>query len=159
MVPWSASSPTRNRQIILSQSAEPASQQPIRSESRARLVEGIARGRYWLGQLTSGEVGDSKEIAKRERCSDRSVRMTVSLAFASPVIAKAAIDLRCLIWHWCARALTATGLSLLAASPKRAFISRKRSVLYAESSSNSPTTMNCIQTKNAVMRNASGIYS
>jgi site-specific DNA recombinase len=85
-------SPARNRQIILPQSVEPVSQQPIRSESRARLVEGIARARYWLNQLTSGEVRDTKEIAKREGCGERSVRMTLSLAFVSPVIAKAAID-------------------------------------------------------------------
>jgi hypothetical protein len=58
----------------------------------ARRVEGIAKGRHWLSQLTSGEVNDTKEIAKRERCSDRSVRMTLSLAFVSPQIAKAAID-------------------------------------------------------------------
>jgi len=32
------------------------------------------------------------EIAKREHCSERSVRMTLSLAFVSPAIAKAAID-------------------------------------------------------------------
>jgi predicted nucleic acid-binding Zn-ribbon protein len=76
--PWSASSSSRNRQIILPQSAGFDFQQPIRSESRARLVEGIARGRYWLTQLTSGEVRDTKEIAKRERCSERSVRMTLS---------------------------------------------------------------------------------
>jgi site-specific DNA recombinase len=91
-VQWSASSPPRNRQIVLPQSAEPVSRQPIRSECRARLVEGISRGRYWVGQLTSGEVRDTKEIAKRERCSDRSIRMTLSLAFISPSIVKAAID-------------------------------------------------------------------
>lgn len=68
------------------------SERPIRSESRARLVEGIARGRYWLSQLMSGQVSDTTEIAEREACSDRSVRMTVSLAFVSPVIVQAAIE-------------------------------------------------------------------
>ena len=52
-------------QIILPQTAKYATQQPIRSESRARLVEGIARGRYWLNQLTSGEVNDTREIANQ----------------------------------------------------------------------------------------------
>jgi hypothetical protein len=91
-VPWSTSSPTRKRQIILPQSEDFDFQRPIRSESRARLLEGIARGRYWLGQLISGEVRDNREIAQREDCSDRSVRMTLSLAFVSPAIIKSAIE-------------------------------------------------------------------
>jgi hypothetical protein len=92
VVPWSTSSPTRNRQIMLPKSAGCDFQKPIRTESRARLVEGIAKGRHWLGQLTSGEAKDTREIAHREGCSERSIRMTLSLAFVSPAIAKAAID-------------------------------------------------------------------
>jgi hypothetical protein len=91
-VSWSTPFPARKRQILLPQSATYAAQQPIRSESRARLVERIARGRYWLNKLTSGEAKDTREIANREGCSDRSVRMTLSHAFLSPLIATAAIE-------------------------------------------------------------------
>jgi hypothetical protein len=91
-VPWSTSSSNPTRQLIRPQFADSYFQNAIRSESRARLVEGIAKGRYWLNQLTSGDVSDTSEIAHREDCSDRSVRMTLSLAFVSPTIVKSAIE-------------------------------------------------------------------
>jgi hypothetical protein len=56
---WSAIPSTPRREILLPQSADYTAQQPIRSEARARLLEGIARGRYWPNQLTSGAVGDT----------------------------------------------------------------------------------------------------
>ena len=39
----------------------------------------------------AGEFADTQSIAKRECCSDRQVRMTLSLAYLSPTIVKAAI--------------------------------------------------------------------
>jgi hypothetical protein len=56
------------------------------------LVEGIAKGRLWLDELVSGRVLDTAAIALRERCSERSVRMTLSLAFLSPELVKAAVE-------------------------------------------------------------------
>src|SRR6185437_12484791 len=46
----------------------------------------------WLGELVSGACISTKQIAARERCSERSVRMTISLAFLSPTLVKAAIE-------------------------------------------------------------------
>jgi site-specific DNA recombinase len=63
-----------------------------RAPTRARLVEGIAKARHWLDELVSGKVKSTSEIAKREACSERSIRMTMGLAFLSPTIVKAAID-------------------------------------------------------------------
>src|SRR5207253_1496915 len=54
--------------------------------------ERIAKGRLWVDELISGRVSDTKEIAGREGCSDRSIRMTLSLAFLSPRIVQAAVD-------------------------------------------------------------------
>jgi hypothetical protein len=65
---------------------------PIRAESRARLVEGVAKARLWLDQLLSSEIEGTRQIALRERCTERSVRMTLGLAFLSPAIVKAAVD-------------------------------------------------------------------
>src|SRR3954470_24617138 len=65
---------------------------PIRSESRARLVEGIAKARLWLEDLVTGRVKNTEEISIRENCSERSVRMTLNLAFLGPRIVKAAVD-------------------------------------------------------------------
>jgi hypothetical protein len=90
-LPWSLPSTTRRREI-LRPDGHSTSERPIRSETRARLVEGIVRGRLWLRELVAGEVLDTKEIAAREGCSDRFVRMTLSLAFLNPRLVKAAVD-------------------------------------------------------------------
>jgi hypothetical protein len=62
------------------------------SESRARLIEGIAKARLWVDELATGRARDTREIARREGYSERSVRMTLSLAFLSPTIVQAAVD-------------------------------------------------------------------
>jgi len=92
VVPLSAAPASRRREIILPAGLDRADQRPIRAESRARLVEGIAKARLWLNELIDGRVTDTKEIADREGCSDRSIRMTLSLAFLSPSIVQAAVD-------------------------------------------------------------------
>ena len=51
----------------------------------------IARGRTWLQELLSGQIAGTEEIAVRERCSERSIRMTLSLAFLSPEVVQAII--------------------------------------------------------------------
>jgi len=89
---WSAEPATRRREIILPPGSDRAGRSPIRSESRARLVEGVAKARLWLNELIDGRAADTKEIANREDCSDRSIRMILSLAFLSPKIVQAAID-------------------------------------------------------------------
>jgi site-specific DNA recombinase len=91
-VSWSPIPSTRKREIILPADGRVAPQRPIRSETRARLIEGIAKARLWLEELVSGRVSGTKAIADREGCSDRSVRMTLSLAFLSPRIVQAAVD-------------------------------------------------------------------
>jgi site-specific DNA recombinase len=65
---------------------------PIRSETRATLVASIARGRRWLQELVTDAVATPESIARREGCSIRKVNMTMSLAFLTPGLVKAAID-------------------------------------------------------------------
>lgn len=65
---------------------------PIRSETRFSLVTSIAQGRRWLNEIVTGTVVDVEQIAIREKCSMRQVNMTISLAFLSPPLVKAAID-------------------------------------------------------------------
>jgi hypothetical protein len=89
-IPWAFTPSTRKREILMPHSASTV--RPIRAESRARLVEGIAKARLWLDQLVSGDIESTGEIAERENCSERSVRMTLGLAFLSPAIVKAAVD-------------------------------------------------------------------
>jgi DNA invertase Pin-like site-specific DNA recombinase len=89
---WTAPAGRRKRDIIVPEGVDAAAQRPIHSETRARLVEALAKARQWLQQLISGEVRDTREIAVREGASERSVRMTLNLAFVAPDIAKAAIE-------------------------------------------------------------------
>ena len=91
-VPWAAAPATRRREVIMLPGSKRTEERPIRPESRARLIEGIAKARLWLNELIDGRVTDTKEIADREDCSDRSIRMTLSLAFLSPTIVQAAVD-------------------------------------------------------------------
>ena len=65
---------------------------PIRSDARERLIKAISRGHGWLNELVTGAVADTNEIAIRERCSVRSVTMTVSLAFLAPSLVKAVLE-------------------------------------------------------------------
>jgi hypothetical protein len=64
----------------------------MRSETRATLVNSIARGRRWLAELMEHPTATAASIAKREGCSPRKVNMTISLAFLAPDLVKAAID-------------------------------------------------------------------
>jgi hypothetical protein len=89
-VPWKKNALRRRRELLPVSAGYDI--RPIRSETRIALVTAIARGRCWLDEVVSGSVADVEEIATRERCSARQVNMTISLAFLSPTLVKAAID-------------------------------------------------------------------
>jgi site-specific DNA recombinase len=91
VVPWSPPPTTRRREIIVPEGGSADDAQPIRWEARAKLIEGIAKARMWLDELVAGRTFSTAEIAKREGCSERSVRMTIVLAFLGPALVKAAI--------------------------------------------------------------------
>ena len=63
----------------------------MKVDDRSRIPKAIARGRTWLQELLSGQIAGTEEIAIRERCSERSIRMTLSLAFLSPEVVQAII--------------------------------------------------------------------
>src|SRR5258708_26937677 len=92
VLPFSFTPAVRRREIILPAGLDRADPRPIRSESRARLVGGIAKARLWLNELIDGRVTDTRAIADREGCSNRSIRMTLCLAFLNPSIVQAAVD-------------------------------------------------------------------
>jgi DNA invertase Pin-like site-specific DNA recombinase len=92
-VRWQKPPATRRREILVPQAGTPNRiQRPIRSENRALLVASIARGRRWLNELTADCDAATATIATRERCSERKVNMTISLAFLAPELVQAAID-------------------------------------------------------------------
>jgi DNA invertase Pin-like site-specific DNA recombinase len=90
-VPWAPALHYRKREIV----TPPAAAQhhvsrPVRAEARARLLDGIAKARLWVDELVSGKVTGIDVIANREGYSERSVRMTLNLAFLAPEIVEAA---------------------------------------------------------------------
>src|SRR6516225_3460549 len=91
-VPWRKTPARRRREIILPEGIRPEHARPIRSETRARLVAAIARGRRWLDQLIADPSASADTIAKQERCSARKINMTISLAFLAPDFVQAAIN-------------------------------------------------------------------
>jgi hypothetical protein len=91
-VPWRKTPARRRREILLPEGIRPEQARPIRSETRARLVAAIARGRRWLDELIADPTASADSISKREKCSTRKINMTISLAFLAPGLVKAAID-------------------------------------------------------------------
>jgi hypothetical protein len=90
--PWSPPPTRMRRELIVPEPTPNARRRTIRAEARVRLVEQIAKARMWLDDLIAGMVTTTEEIAKREGCSERAVRMTLSLAFLSPDLVKGAVE-------------------------------------------------------------------
>ena len=91
-IPWQKPPFKRFREILLPHGSSRREVRPERPERRLRLVSSIARGRRWLDEIISGSVTDAEQIALRERCSVRHVNMTVSLAFLTPKLVRAAVE-------------------------------------------------------------------
>ena len=91
-VPWQKQPSKRRREILLPASGEAIDARPIRSETRATLIAAIARGRRWLDECIKAPGSTAETIGRREGCSARKVNMTISLAFLSPALVKAALD-------------------------------------------------------------------
>ena len=64
----------------------------MKVEDRSRILHAIATARTWLDDLIVARVESPDAIALCEHCSERSVRMTLSLASLSPVIVRAIIE-------------------------------------------------------------------
>jgi DNA invertase Pin-like site-specific DNA recombinase len=90
-VPWSPTAFRRKREVLPSTERSSCADRPIRIEARRKLLAMIARGRRWLDDILSGPT-DIDAIAAREGISERSARMTLSLAFLAPDIVKAAVE-------------------------------------------------------------------
>ena len=65
---------------------------PERAERRLRLISAIARGRRWFDEIIAGSITDAAQLARRERCTERQINLTLSLAFLAPQLVKAAVE-------------------------------------------------------------------
>ena len=88
---WQKRPAKRRREVLLPASQLGVDARPIRSETRATLIAAIARGRHWLNEIVTTAGATAEAIAQREGCSARKVNMTISLAFLSPALVKAAL--------------------------------------------------------------------
>ena len=92
LIPWRRRPSRPRREIIVPIDRKNDDRRPIRSETRATLLQAIANGQAWLDDIVTGRAADIEKIAIRENRSKRSVAMTISLAFLAPDIVEAAVD-------------------------------------------------------------------
>jgi site-specific DNA recombinase len=92
VVPWTPPSPYRRREIIQGEGEQSAAVRPMRTEARVVLIDALRDAYRWLDELTTDSSHTIESIAARERKTERWIRRTLSLAFLSPALVKAAID-------------------------------------------------------------------
>jgi len=91
-VPWTPPSPTRRREIVQGDGEPSSAVRPMRVKARIVLVEALRHAHRWLDELTRDSSQTVESLAAREGKTERSIRMTLSLAFVAPPIVKAAIE-------------------------------------------------------------------
>jgi site-specific DNA recombinase len=91
-IAWAAPSPYRRREIIQGTSAGSFSARPMPASARLALIKKLRKAHRLLDEILTEPKQTIESIAARESKSERSIRMTLSLAFLSPDLVKAAID-------------------------------------------------------------------
>jgi len=91
-VPWSPQPFSRKRDLVLPPDSDPDTAKPMKSENRVRLLQAIRKGMAWMEELVGCPSLNTEALAVREGCSERAVRMGISLAFLAPEIMRAAVD-------------------------------------------------------------------
>jgi site-specific DNA recombinase len=92
VIPWTPPSPYRRREIIQGERGRSAAVRPMRAEARALLIDALRDAYCWQDELIRDSSRTIESIAGREKKTERSIRMTLSLAFLSPALVKAAIE-------------------------------------------------------------------
>ena len=91
-IPWTRTSSRRRREII---QCVGEAQQPLRAmrtKARDGFIKALRDSHRWLGELLIDPTQTIELLAIREGKSERSIRMTLSLAFMSPGLAEAAME-------------------------------------------------------------------
>jgi site-specific DNA recombinase len=92
VIPWTPPSPYRRREIIQGEGGRSAAMRPMRVEARALLIDALREAHCWQDELIRDPSCTIASIAVREKKTERSIRMTLSLSFLSPALVKAAIE-------------------------------------------------------------------
>jgi site-specific DNA recombinase len=91
-LPWTQASSRRRREIIQGVGEAQQPLRAMRTKARDGFVRALRDARRWLDELLIDPARTIESLAMREHKSERSIRMTVSLAFVCPVLAKAATE-------------------------------------------------------------------
>jgi site-specific DNA recombinase len=91
-IPWTPPSPYRRREIIQGEGETSSTIRPMRVRARAVLLEALRKAHRWLDELMTNPKQTIELLAAREGKSERSIRMTLSLAFVAPPIVAASIE-------------------------------------------------------------------
>ena len=92
VIPWTQPSPYRRHEIVQGEGEQSAAVRPMRTKARVVFIDALRDAHRWLDELTSDSSLTIESIAAREKRTERSIRMTMSVAFLSPALVKAAID-------------------------------------------------------------------
>src|SRR4051794_32478293 len=85
-LPWSPQPLSRKRDLLLPPDASRGTAKPMKAENRLRLLQVIQKGTAWLDEMADRPSSDTEALAPHEGCSERAVRMTLSLVFIAPDI-------------------------------------------------------------------------
>jgi site-specific DNA recombinase len=91
-IPWIAPSPYRRREILHGASDGGRGLIPMPQGARTILIEAIRQAHRWRDRLQSDPTETIETIASKQGKTERSIRMTLSLAFLAPDIVGAAIE-------------------------------------------------------------------
>ncbi|HYA73429.1 MAG TPA: recombinase family protein, partial [Roseiarcus sp.] len=81
-------------EIILGENVPQTGVRPMRATAQSVLIESLGSANLWLDELIRDPEQSIAAIAAREGKTERSTRMTLSLAFADPRLIQAAIERR-----------------------------------------------------------------
>ncbi len=88
VIPWTPPSPYRRREIVQGDGEPSAAVRPMRTQARAVLIDALRDAHRRLDELTTDSRQSIESIAAGENKTERSIRMTMSLAFLSPARAE-----------------------------------------------------------------------
>ena len=91
-LPFAPTPTRRKRQIVLRTEASDEPSRAMRANARSHFKVAMGDARRWLDELTADPGQTIEAIAARAHRSPRSFRMTLSLAFLSPELVKAALE-------------------------------------------------------------------
>ena len=104
-LPWTRPSSRRRREIIQGVGEAQHPLRAMRMKARDGFIRALRDAHRWLDELLFDPAQTIESLAVRKGKSERSIRMTLSLAFMSPVLAEAAME-GCLPRGFCVKRLT-----------------------------------------------------